>query len=257
MANPAFDSADYGLLWPRELFIRELNAISAIIHQHNHPNIWIECLLEEVFLGDAPVQDYKSSGTLKGCYYVDALLAYAPQLREHHEPRPYWSARHGVTTGGPRRNPDQLRGDFARLISSLQANGYFERALLRYCADHSGIASDIEALFAERLGLGVPGLDRLVVPGHHRTHQPDPRPPARGHRPIITDSELPTCRHIDTAPCACGSPVGSAQPQSASAYRSRGDPDDPHIGQRQSGTSRHHRSRVIVVDYFTAPDVDL
>lgn len=89
--------------------------------------------------------------------YVAELLVHAPLLREHHTPRPYWSARHGAGTRGPRRSPDQLRVDFARLISSLQADGYLDRALPKLCVDaHEGVEPDPEALLANRLG--VPDL---------------------------------------------------------------------------------------------------
>ena len=150
MPNP-FDAApDYELLWPRELFIRELTALQAI-QPADERTPRVERLLEEAFLGDTPVLDYKSFDTGD---YVAELLVHAPLLREHRTPRPYWSARHGAVTHGPSRSPDQLRVDFARLISSLQADGYLDRALPKLCVDdHEGVEPDPEALLADRLGI--------------------------------------------------------------------------------------------------------
>lgn len=160
MPNP-FDAApDYELLWPRELFIRELTALQAI-RPAGERTPRVERLLEEAFLGDTPVLDYKSFDTgwpsPDRRDYVAELLVHAPLLREHRTPRPYWSARHGAVTRGPRRSLDQLRVDFARLISSLQADGYLDRALPKLCVDdHEGVEPDPEALLANRLG--VPDL---------------------------------------------------------------------------------------------------
>lgn len=149
----AFGSSDYELLWPRILLIRELTVISSTC-QDNHPNRWIELLFEEAFLGDTPVQNYRSFHGPWGRVHVEKLLARASQLREHHAPSPYWSARHGAVAGGPRRSPNQLRGDFARLISSLQTHGYLDRAFPKICTDdRAGMEPELEALLVDRLGV--------------------------------------------------------------------------------------------------------
>lgn len=153
MSDHTFASADYELLWPRELFIRELTSLSPLC-QDNHPNEWIELLLEEAFLGDTPVQDYKSFSGSWGRVHITELIAHTPQLREHHAPAPYWSARHGAATGGYRRGPNQLRSDFTQFISSLHVHGYLNQALSKLRIDDSdGAESDLEVLLADRLGV--------------------------------------------------------------------------------------------------------
>jgi hypothetical protein len=153
--DPAFDSADYELLWPRDLFVRELTAVQATAAGRTARR---ERLLEEAFLGDTPIQDYKSSDTgwpiPERRDYVTELLAHAPRLREHRAPRPYWSARHGAARPGIPRRPDQLPVDFARLIWSLLAHGYLDRVLPKVCVDDpDGVEPDPEALLADRLGI--------------------------------------------------------------------------------------------------------
>jgi hypothetical protein len=118
----------------------------------------IERLLEEALLGDTPIQDYKSSDTgwptPERRDYVTELLDHAPQLREYRAPRPYWSARHCAARPDLTRRPDQLPVDFARLIGSLQTDGYLDRALPKVCVDDpDGVEPDPEALLADRLGV--------------------------------------------------------------------------------------------------------
>ncbi|MGH3934008.1 MAG: hypothetical protein ACRDS1_03325 [Pseudonocardiaceae bacterium] len=158
MPDPAFDVGDYELLWPRHLFIRGLTAVRATAASRTAR---IERLLEEAFLGDTPIQDYKSLDRgwpmPEHRDYVTELLAHAPRLREYRAPRPYWSARHGATPSGIPRRPGQLPVDFARLIWSLQAEGYLDCALPKVCVDDpDGVEPDPEALLADRIG--VPDL---------------------------------------------------------------------------------------------------
>jgi len=54
------DSADYELLWPRSLLIRELIALRGIRSGSERAPM-VERLLEEAFLGEAPLQDYRES----------------------------------------------------------------------------------------------------------------------------------------------------------------------------------------------------
>jgi hypothetical protein len=139
--------------------VRELTAL------RNGPRERIERLLEEALLGDAPIQDYRSSASAPGWSvsaslrfdFVSELLAAAPGLREHRAPSPYWSARRGTGGAPPRRSRSQLHTDFARLIITLLADGYIHRALPKICVDdHDGVDVDPSAVLAE--WLGVPDL---------------------------------------------------------------------------------------------------
>ncbi len=160
------ESADYELLWPRALFVRVLTTLRSLDTGEAGP--MVERLLEDAFLGDAPVEDYRGSGSSSGWSvsparrydFIDELLAYVPRLREHRRPGSYWSARHRPGSEGravPRRSLPQLREDFAQLISALLADGYFGRALPKICVDdHDGVEIDPNMVLAERLG--VPDL---------------------------------------------------------------------------------------------------
>lgn len=159
------DSADYELLWPRTLLVRELTALRGV-RSVSEQTPMVERLLEEAFLGDTPLEDYRqaasppgisSSAPLRHDYIAD-LLAYAPRLREHRRPTPYWSMRRNL--GGhssPQRTLPQLQDDFTQLISVLLADGYFDRALPKICVDDpDGVDIDPNMVLAERLG--VPDL---------------------------------------------------------------------------------------------------
>ncbi|WP_218177798.1 hypothetical protein [Amycolatopsis australiensis] len=160
------ESADYELLWPRALFVRELTTLHHLDTGEVGP--MVERLLEEAFLGDAPVEDYRGSrswpsrsvSAARRYNFIDELLAYVPRLREHRRPGSYWSARHRAGSEGratPRRSLPQLREDFAQLISVFLADGYFGRALPKICVDdHDGVEIDPNILLADRLG--VPDL---------------------------------------------------------------------------------------------------
>ncbi|MGH3425979.1 MAG: hypothetical protein ACRDQZ_00125 [Mycobacteriales bacterium] len=159
-----WDSTDYELDWPRELLRGELLALC------NHPHrSWsasdVELMLTEAFHTDVPAADFGRvsaldgwvEGSSDGLNWVNDLLAHLNEVREYRPPRPYWSARHGAPPDGPRRTVGQLRVAVAQLISSLQAEGYLDRALPKVCVDdRDGVEPDPEALLADRLG--VPGL---------------------------------------------------------------------------------------------------
>jgi hypothetical protein len=161
------DSADYELLWPPELLIRELTALDAIRSKRERIPM-VERLLEEAFLGEAPLEDYRGSFSRPRVSvshprrhdYIADLLAYVPRLREHRRPTPYWSMRRNPDSGrplSPRRTLSQVRDDFSQLISVLMADGYFGRALPTICVDdHDGVEIDPNMVLAERLG--VPDL---------------------------------------------------------------------------------------------------
>lgn len=155
------DSADYELLWPRELLLRELSELRTITSRADRvPKV--ELLLEEAFLGEAPVQDYRDADAHHGFgaaesrrfHYLAALLAEVPRLREHRAPSPYWSARRGGEDRRRARGMAELRSGFARVISTLIAEGYFDRALPKRCVDDpDSVDVDPNEVLADRLGV--------------------------------------------------------------------------------------------------------
>ncbi len=160
-----FGSADYELCWPSELFARELAALRAGPKTDRHERIAF--LFEEAFLGEAPTQDFTAAAARASTPwgsdpwddlspeddadgFLDRLEAHRPQLREHHQPAPYWPARHGQRATGSSR--DIAAEQFTALINKLHARGYFGRALPPPCVDDCE-PIDESAVLAERLGL--------------------------------------------------------------------------------------------------------
>ncbi|MGH3826068.1 MAG: hypothetical protein ACRDQX_02680 [Pseudonocardiaceae bacterium] len=157
---PAFDTADYELLWPRDLFARELAALRAGPDPTARRKR-IEFLLDEAFLGDTPLQDFQTHAQFLDDPWSPGFLGLladrVPVLHEHHQPRPYWPARHWHQhdEAEPRRIAAQHR--FAALIGDLRARGYLQRTLPEPCIDDDDSTPvDPSAVIAERLG--VPGL---------------------------------------------------------------------------------------------------
>lgn len=157
MPGPAFDSADYELRWPRELFARELATVRRAGGRTTDRRAWIERLLEEAFLGGLPAEEFRES-SWRWSEHLDALQEQVVRLREQRAPRPYWSTRRGGTAAGaPARSMDQLRAEFARFIGSLRAEGYFDRDLARSCVDdRDRVEVDPNEVLLTRLG--VPDL---------------------------------------------------------------------------------------------------
>lgn len=168
-ADASFDSADYELRWPRELVVRELARLRADTDVRQRQDR-ITFLLEEVFLGETPAHDFTVAASRSQVLddpwgsppaapdvhlqdeqgFLDRLLAALPQLREHHEPAPYWPARPGRQHATSSTTTAAQR--FAALIRDLHARGYFGRALPPPCVDdHDPI--DESAVLTERLGI--------------------------------------------------------------------------------------------------------
>jgi len=168
-ADASFDSADYELRWPRELVVRELAGLRADTDVRQRQDR-ITFLLEEVFLGETPAHDFAVVASrrpvlndpwgtpptsspdvyLEEQGFLDRLIAELPQLREHHEPAPYWPARHGRQHATSSTATAAHR--FATLIRDLHARGYFGRALPPLCVDDRD-PIDESAVLAERLGI--------------------------------------------------------------------------------------------------------
>ncbi|MFC5211945.1 hypothetical protein ACFPM0_37210 [Pseudonocardia sulfidoxydans] len=176
---PDFDSADYQLRWPRDLFARELAALRRAWPSGQMVSSEVErivFLLDEAFLGQAPSDEYTqatksrsfsfndpwgsdpdpwASQKLDGDGYLDALVERLPELREHHEPRPYWPDRQRAHRG--REVPGDettVRRRFARLIEEQREAGLFGRELPPDCVD----ADPVDEADMLEARLGIPGL---------------------------------------------------------------------------------------------------
>jgi len=123
ISTDPFASADYELLWPRELFARELG----ILRQRSKADERITFLLSEAFVGETPVEDFEAASTraaaddpwgspdlsggqgrseLSRDEYLDLLIEHLPLLRDHHEPnRTGRHARVEPPTSRPERSP--------------------------------------------------------------------------------------------------------------------------------------------------------
>jgi hypothetical protein len=161
----SFDSADYELRWPAQLVAREMAAlrVGGKVRERREQ---IEFLLEEVFLGDVPVLDFAAasrpqvlsdpwgvepsgaSGDEDANAFLDRLMMYLPALHEHHEPAPYWPARHGKSRAGALKTTAAQR--FAAMIGDLHKRGYFGRSLPLTCVDDYEGVNESDVL-AERL----------------------------------------------------------------------------------------------------------
>ncbi|MCF7547355.1 hypothetical protein [Pseudonocardia sp. WMMC193] len=178
MPDPDFGSADYELRWPRELFARELAALRRTRpsgQQVAAEDERIVFLLDEAFLGQTPSDDYRQATKTRRAFgdpwgtdpdpfgvqeldaegYRDALLERLPQLREHHEPRPYWPDRQRARRAQDAPGDEtSVRRRFARLIEELREGGLFGRELPPDCVD----ADPVDEADVLEARLGMPGL---------------------------------------------------------------------------------------------------
>lgn len=147
-------SGDYELRWPRDLFRSELSSLINNRHRLSDWDARVELLLEDVFTGPKPRDDFASSraieygGPQSKPDFLVGLLRRADTLPENRARRPYWAERQlGVA-------PDQLSRlsvarEFVRLIEWLDASGYFEAEFEKDCVDDPSTTSPVEVI--ERL----------------------------------------------------------------------------------------------------------
>jgi len=185
--NRAKPGPDYTLRWPRPLFIREARVLADEPDSDAHDG-QVELLLEEAFLSDQPLRDFKRScqpsspwdvvgttarlgaaalGRSQRQQHLDDLIAAAPRMPEQAAPRPYYTQRREtdpiLTPSAPRI--DEAKRAWKSLMADLLERGYLDRAARRPCVDdHS--TQDVtqydllDADFAQRLGGGYGPLDR-------------------------------------------------------------------------------------------------
>jgi hypothetical protein len=177
-----FDGADFELIWPRQLFVDEATAVAAGRSAVDDPRV--EWLLEEAFVGSAPVDGYRAAPKHRTrasdfddpwapadaspapveespiqAEFLAALVDRAGALREASAPRPYWSARKNEGSPTPRQalRPADAKRQFVRAVSELRGNGYLDQKFPRQCVDdHDDVDVDESAVLQELLG--VPDL---------------------------------------------------------------------------------------------------
>lgn len=151
--------ADYGLLWPRDVFSHEA---SAILAGRNDDQMIL--LLVDAFAGQQPVNDFEAlsptpsfpSGRPSGSTRRDLavqLIAAADsgELREVIERTPYWRQR--VANVEPSAvSLRSLVDQFVRLVQSLDARGYFEEKFGKDCVDNHVDVSP-SGVIADHLGI--------------------------------------------------------------------------------------------------------
>ena len=150
-------SADYELAWPREIFVRELDAIVAHPYRQMSEE-QLESLIEEAFSSDEPVEAYvaaRSAGDELQRKFVDELLDRRHSLVESSAQRPYWLERK-FGRGQP-IDKEMLYRRFADLIDDLRRNGYLDNELTEQCPALNQRDPSVDAgrVLLERLGRRV------------------------------------------------------------------------------------------------------
>lgn len=160
-----YAGADFELVWPKELFVREGEALIARGGQSFDQQC--EWLLTEAFAGaaaadainvsrsfDDPWGSDPSDGRPRGAREVlSQLVEGADQLRAASVRAPYWSQR--------RRSPKPSRLDvsavareFVRIVGSFHANGYFDKEFPGGCVDdHHAVHIDAGDVLEQMLGI--------------------------------------------------------------------------------------------------------
>lgn len=159
-----YDNADYELLWPRVLFVREATALL----NHSDYSDWpsrCEFLLEDAFSGPAPrdaALHWTGFGSgipniSNGRHFLRELIANAEKFREATgSRRQYWSQRRsGAVAGVQPEDPRVTISRFISLIDHLSARGYFEKAFGKDCVDDR---SEIEPATVIEETSGLPDL---------------------------------------------------------------------------------------------------
>lgn len=182
----AFQSEDYVLRWPLDLFRSRL---SELINDHlrsrdDGPGSWsdqVELLLDDAFESGQPLDAFRaahsklnygswganpSTNDPPGRRFLIDLLRGADLLPQEVRRRPYRSQRgQSSSTGSASISTSTLVTRFINLVDNLQERGYFERSFGKDCVDDpAGI--DPAALIDEEIGVSDAwplSVDRLVA----------------------------------------------------------------------------------------------
>lgn len=164
-----FDVADFELVWPRELFVREARTLLALFGQSSWSGS-VEWFLVEAFAGDQAA-DFFRTGTWDLGHddpfgplpipgergILQGLIAWAGELRHADERAPYWSQRRSANAQSP-LSIDATWTRFVELVEGFNAQGYLARTFPEPCVDDDSSAPFVDrSLFLEER-LGVAGL---------------------------------------------------------------------------------------------------
>lgn len=147
-----WDTADYELAWPKQLFLRELGDLTTHSYRRSWDPRQIELLLYEAFVGEQPSRafgDYKARQQA----FVDELLAHGSELPENGRLRPYWPARRSARQA-PMATAVVYRR-FTDLIADLLRNGYLETELPQPCPNDADAEVDGTDVLTAQLGQDV------------------------------------------------------------------------------------------------------
>ena len=163
-----YGGADFELVWPRELFVREGEALIAQTGQSFEQQC--EWLLTEAFAGtsaidamntsssfDDPWGNDRPSGRPRGPReFLSRLVQDAGRLREASVRAPYWSQRRHATIPS-RLDMSAVAREFVRMVGSFRVNGYLDKEFPDLCVDdHDGVYVDGSDVLQQMLG--VPNL---------------------------------------------------------------------------------------------------
>ncbi|ONF72958.1 hypothetical protein AVR91_0208270, partial [Amycolatopsis keratiniphila subsp. keratiniphila] len=144
LAADGYGGADFELVWPRELFVREGEALIARAGQDF--NQQCEWLLTEAFAGTSAIDAMSANGSSSDSWgsdpfsdalrgprkFLSRLVEDAGQLREASVRTPYWSQRRRATVPSRLDMPAVAR-EFVRMVDSFRVNGYFGKAFPDTC----------------------------------------------------------------------------------------------------------------------------
>ncbi|MEU6559100.1 hypothetical protein [Nocardia nova] len=197
MFDIADRGSDYVLRWPRELFVLEAKAILATAPPRgSNPrrSEWtdsVALLLTEAFVADTPRNDFDNlTGGTTGFgsstkqddpwedpwdmpdsparspkredperTFLEELVAAAPQLAEHHAPKPYYSQRAAKANSArppAERDLDGAKRAWRTAVRDLQQRGYLSSVAPEPCVDDNSVYANpdeiLDALIEDRLG---------------------------------------------------------------------------------------------------------
>ncbi|PBC35384.1 hypothetical protein CJ179_48190 [Rhodococcus sp. ACS1] len=164
---------EYALAWPREVFVAEANAMMKAERERTSFRANYELLLEEAFVGKAPMMDYSASPkstfarrpqpdpwddpwstkTTPDIPIVSELVRRADELVHPRARRPYFSRRNGTAPATDPRPPGEpdwasAKVRFSEFITRWQAIGYFGEVYPDGCDD---VRSDLIVSLDEKL----------------------------------------------------------------------------------------------------------